>query len=481
MQARRSSGKTAWAVVAAALMSLQAVAADAEITSVHNSFALTFDIEAAAGATAAAVTVSSAPNVFTARFGLNLYHEGVADENPQDSANGEYTSAFTVLSSGDYDMTVTVYRAGELRREHLDPFTVSCGVELAPMAVPSLTLNGVEPGPELTDITLPGASIPLGSDDMAVELAEGSRSQTISFRNRPTRDDVSLLFKMAAHTTVNTTACEISARLGAPSVGIGTLCPTCSYPGTGDRDINADGLFVEVIVQDLCGNGDPNPGEECDAGELNGSLGSCCTTTCKLRAHDEVCRPAAGVCDENDVCTGDSPVCPAADTKKPASEVCRPAATDGCDVAELCSGVDNNCPADVRRGDGVLCRPGDPNALGCDAAEVCDGGVCQPDAKVAANTPCQADANVCTDERCDNNGQCAHIPVAPAGKICDDGLFCNGEDRCNAAGVCNLHLTAPCSGQQTCNEFGNACLDRPPLVVTNADDAGQGSLRAAMG
>ena len=112
---------------------------------------------------------------------------------------------------------------------------------------------------------------------------------------------------------------------------------------------------------------------------------------------------------------------------------------------------------------------------------MCDGGVCQPDAKVPANTPCQADANVCTDERCDDNGQCVHIPVTPAGKICDDGLFCNGDDRCNAAGVCACTLTAPCSGTQTCNEFGDACLDRPPLVVTNADDGGDGSLRVAMG
>ncbi|MDX2166780.1 MAG: choice-of-anchor Q domain-containing protein [Deltaproteobacteria bacterium] len=240
-------------------------------------------------------------------------------------------------------------------------------------------------------------------------------------------------------------------------------------------------MFVEVIVQDLCGNGDPNPGEACDTGELNGTLSSCCTTTCQLRAHDEVCRPAVGVCDENDVCTGDSPVCPAADSKKPASELCRPAATDGCDVAEFCTGVGNDCPADVRKGDGVLCRPSDPNALGCDAAEVCDGGVCQPDAKLPANTPCQADANVCTDERCDDNGQCAHIPVTPAGKICDDGLFCNGDDRCNAAGACAAHLTAPCSGTQTCNEFGDVCLDRPPLVVTNADDGSEGSLRNVMG
>ncbi|MDX2166781.1 MAG: hypothetical protein SF182_06945 [Deltaproteobacteria bacterium] len=216
-RARRVCGPLTLAMMAAAWLSMYAAVAEAEITSVATDSALTYDLQVpSGGATATAQTVSVAPNVFTARFGFNLYHLGLLGTGgtPVDTANADYTTTFSVLSSGNYDMTVTVYRAGELRREHLDPFVVSCGVDLAPMAAPLLTLNAVEPGPALADITLPGASIALGSDDTAVELAEGSRSQTISFRHRPTRDDFSLLLKMAAETTVNTSACEIAARLG---------------------------------------------------------------------------------------------------------------------------------------------------------------------------------------------------------------------------------------------------------------------------
>jgi hypothetical protein len=491
LRAIHVSGTTALAVIAAAGISFHAVAADAEITSVTPSSSLMLGFNGNSGvnaATTAQETVISGPNSFTVRFGFNFLHGAygmLPIPEPQPSAQATYTTAFSVLSSGNYDLTVTVYRAGELRHVHtfLNPLAVSCGVDLAPMNPPSLTLNAAEPGPALADLTLPGASIPLRSDELGVEIPAGSKSQTISFRNRPTRDQHALAFIMGAQALIDSFGCQEAVRLGAQALDPwnSILCPACSYPGTGNRDIDEDGLFVSVVLQDLCGNDNLNPGEECDTGELNGTLGSCCTASCTLRAHDEVCRPAAGACDENDVCTGDSPVCPAADTKKPASELCRPAATDGCDVAEFCSGADNDCPADVRRGDGVLCRPADPDAFGCDAAEVCDGGVCQPDAKVPANQPCQADANVCTDERCDGSGQCVHIPVTPVGKICDDGLFCNGDDRCNAAGACAAHLTAPCTGEQTCNESGDVCLDRPSLVVTNADDGGEGSLRAAMG
>ncbi|MDX2166323.1 MAG: choice-of-anchor Q domain-containing protein [Deltaproteobacteria bacterium] len=484
MQAKRPGGRTTVAVAAAALLALQAVAADAVITNVTTSSTIEFDNCLGGNTTKSEAIVSTAPNTFTVRYGFNIYCSALGTgEHPQGSSTAGYAANFAVISSGNYDMTITAYRAGELRREHLDivPVEVSCGVKLSEMPAPSVTLNAVEPGPALDDITFPGATIEVGSDDLALELAEGSRSQTISLRNRPTNDSVALAFSTAGATLVNTLGCEVSARLGSQAVGSDSFfCPTCGYPGTGNRDIDQDGLFVTVTVQDLCGNGDPNPGEECDTGELNGTLGSCCTATCQLRAQNEVCRPAAGDCDQDDVCTGVSPECPA-DAKQPTSQVCRPEAADGCDIAEFCSGIDNGCPADLRRGDGALCRPANPDALGCDIAEVCDGGVCQPDAKAQPGSQCQADANPCTNERCNDSGQCAHVPVAPAGKFCDDAQFCNGEDRCDAAGACAVHLNAPCGGTQTCDEVGDACLAQPAILVTNADDSGAGSLRAALG
>jgi len=57
------------------------------------------------------------------------------------------------------------------------------------------------------------------------------------------------------------------------------------------------------------------------------------------------CRPAAGVCDAEETCTGESLACPG-DEKLGAAAVCNPA-LDECDGAERCDGVSNDCPADV--------------------------------------------------------------------------------------------------------------------------------------
>ncbi len=481
MQARCSSGKMTLAVVASVVIALQAVASDAAITSVTTSSEVLVGAETFGFSTNASdVVVSTGANTFMVRFGFNHNSAGGSLVEQTLQGLGKYAAGFTVGSSGNYDLTVSVRRVGELRRAQTLLGDINCGADVAPLSGPSLTLNAVETGPALEQLALPGVSIPRGSGTTAIELPEGTVSQTVRLEARPKLDDVSLIFQMAASLIEDDVlGCELAARLGAQN-GMTLLCDNCVYPGVfAPRDINQDGLFVTVTIEDLCGNGGSNAGEECDLGERNGP-GSCCTTTCQLREQDEICRVPVGDCDQPDACTGASPEC-SADAKRPASHVCRAAAADGCDVAEQCSGADDACPPDLRRGDGFLCRPADAAALGCDFAEVCDGGVCQPDVKAPPGSTCQSDANPCTNERCDDNGQCAHIPVTPTGKICDDALFCNGEDRCNAAGVCGLHLNAPCSGTQTCDEVGNACLAEPPILVTNADDSGPGSLRFAMG
>ena len=73
----------------------------------------------------------------------------------------------------------------------------------------------------------------------------------------------------------------------------------------------------------------------------------CIGATCQTFYDDAgtVCRPAAGVCDVAETCTGSSLSCPS-DKKKPAATVCRPSA-GVCDGVEECDGVSNGCPADV--------------------------------------------------------------------------------------------------------------------------------------
>ncbi|TMA96388.1 MAG: hypothetical protein E6J70_16060, partial [Deltaproteobacteria bacterium] len=61
----------------------------------------------------------------------------------------------------------------------------------------------------------------------------------------------------------------------------------------------------------VCGDGTPDPGEQCDLGAGNGTPGSCCTSLCEFRAVGLVCRAAAGPCDVAETCTGADGNCPA--------------------------------------------------------------------------------------------------------------------------------------------------------------------------
>jgi hypothetical protein len=94
------------------------------------------------------------------------------------------------------------------------------------------------------------------------------------------------------------------------------------------------------------------------------------------------------------------------------------------------------------------------NSSGSTDGDFCDGGTCMP----GTVDPCaQGDAcnRVCSEVR--------ETCFAPAGTPCDDGLFCNGIDSCNAIGACKTHTGDPCdlnSGacNSTCDELANTCF-----------------------
>jgi hypothetical protein len=74
------------------------------------------------------------------------------------------------------------------------------------------------------------------------------------------------------------------------------------------------------------------------------------------------------------------------------------------------------------------------------------------------------DGNVCTTDRCEPDAAgadasgCTHVPNDAA---CDDGVFCNGADRCSG-GACVLHAGDPCFAgpacADTCNEAAGNCF-----------------------
>ena len=207
-----------------------------------------------------------------------------------------------------------------------------------------------------------------------------------------------------------------------------------------------------------CGNGvvEPEQQETCDQGALNGSAGSCCTSTCALRPAATSCRPAAGECDLAEACSGRSPTCPV-DTKQAAGTPC---ADDGsaCTL-DHCDGTADVCQHPAGNA-GLVCR----SAAGeCDLAEACSGTspTCPVDTKKAASTPCADDGSACTLDRCDGTAVACQHPAGNAGTVCR-----------SAAGECDLAET--CSGTSPtcpvdtkkaastpCADDGNACtLDR---------------------
>jgi len=136
------------------------------------------------------------------------------------------------------------------------------------------------------------------------------------------------------------------------------------------------------------------------------------------------CRPAAGVCDLAETCTGTSAACPA-DAKSTA--VCRPAA-GVCDVTESCDGVHDTCPADAAQPAGTVCRPA---AGACDLAETCDGSsvACPPDAFQPAATTCRASTGACDPaEQC--SGTSASCPADVRAADSDGDGVCDLLDNC---------------------------------------------------
>ena len=192
----------------------------------------------------------------------------------------------------------------------------------------------------------------------------------------------------------------------ALDLGSGTATPAY-YPGGAKIqelvDTN-DGELIKEWSGPVCGNGIVEDGEECDGG-------GCCDNFCRLVEYGAECRAASNECDLAEVCDGvvaecpvdqvepngtpcaggakecwggqcveppacgngvvepgedcDGGACCEADCSLSVSGAeCR-AASNECDIAEVCDGAVASCPADVFAPDGTTCSIG-----------MCQGGVC---------------------------------------------------------------------------------------------------------
>jgi len=225
----------------------------------------------------------------------------------------------------------------------------------------------------------------------------------------------------------------------------------------------------------FCDNAPGNAGAVCRPAAGVCDVPETCTGTSRecppdtFAAPGSVCRPSAGACDPPETCTGTSASCPA-DAKSPAGTVCRPAA-GVCDVPEACDGTSNTCPPDGFVPASTLCRP---SADPCDVPEYCTGSsvACPPDASAAGCGPCATaadcnDNNVCTYDSCDG-GVCSNTSIEGC-KPCATAADCNDNNACTTescvGGMCHdVRITGCCTTLLDCDDH-NAC-------TTDTCDAG---------
>lgn len=88
------------------------------------------------------------------------------------------------------------------------------------------------------------------------------------------------------------------------------------------------------------------------------------------------------------------------------------------------------------------------DGLYCNGAEACVAGSCE-----AGSAPNCNDGIACTVDSCNEaTGQCDHVPN---NSLCNDGLFCNGNETCNATTGCTPG-SPPC-GAGSCDEAADSC------------------------
>lgn len=339
-----------------------------------------------------AVEPGEPTNVLTTRVGFNVNADAGPGLIALEVAVLSFDVRFRVNHPAHFNLIFDFLLSGQLARL-ADQDGCEGFIELGDISIP--TLVRLPDGAEFPlGARLAGASLELETTTSSITLA-GQDSRTVFLRDQPVEEtDYLLSFQVAV--TALSQSCEVSARFGADN-GSTTSCDACVYPGFNARTRDDDGLFVTLTLISLCGDGTLDPGEQCDAGALNGLAESCCDAACNIAPPSQVCRPAAGECDES----------------------------------ESCNGLSDDCPVDLPKTAGSPCTAD---------SSLCTADVCDTDGACAH--PLLA-GTTCDDEAC----TCDH-----------DGLFCTGPLRCAVGGSLCIALPTPCAEDDTCDEDGNVCV-----------------------
>jgi hypothetical protein len=211
----------------------------------------------------------------------------------------------------------------------------------------------------------------------------------------------------------------------------------------------SDGLFcngADVCVSGFCSGhaGDPCPGPDGD-----GNCAEACSESSDACSRAD---PTGSVCDDGLFCNGID-ACVSGACTRHSGNPCDGADGD-IDCSEGCNETSNNCSAADTAGSAC------DDAVFCNGADTCSMGSCL----VHTGNPCggpDGDANC--SESCSEAAETCTGPDVN-GSVCNDGLFCNGADRCSG-GSCSTHLGGSCPGadgdgncKESCDEASDGCM-----------------------
>ncbi|KNC52361.1 disintegrin [Thecamonas trahens ATCC 50062] len=215
----------------------------------------------------------------------------------------------------------------------------------------------------------------------------------------------------------------------------GELCrpqSSCAYNATCDGVAKSCPASVSFPDGTLC-RGVPASGPHCDVPE------TCVSGSCPIDGFlpkDTLCSAASGPCEQDSVCSGAGPACPA-NLPQSAGIECR-ASGGPCDPAEACDGVSANCPEDAKLAAGTVCSS---SSFPCVANSVCDGASsgCPANQLLGTDVVCRASSQPCdAPETCSGTA-----PTCPIDELHPAGF------ECRAAGALPCEPSLVCSGESS--------------------------------
>ncbi len=236
--------------------------------------------------------------------------------------------------------------------------------------------------------------------------------------------------------------------------------PDCSV-------LNDDGVACTDDVCDPAANSGAgacvnNPNDaNCDDGQFCNGAETCDALLGCQAGTDPCTNPGSPVCDEtNDACVGclgdgdcdDGQYCNGSEVC--VDSVCQSGTAPNCDDGVPCT--DDSCNETTDTCDNVANDANCDDGLFCNGAETCDALLgCQ-----AGTAPDCDDGVACTDDACnETTDSCDHVANDAN---CDDGLYCNGAETCDALLGCQAGTAPDCDDgvactDDSCNETTDSC------------------------